>query len=78
MAADRSEDWGKTTYRTFLRGHIHHKELKEHPGCLVESFRSIAAKDAWHNNAGYRARRAMELILLNYEGGEHGRRIVYV
>ena len=78
MAADQPEAWGSSVYRTFFRGHIHHKEVKEHPGCIVESFRSIAAKDSWHNASGYRAGRAMECIIFRESGGEHGRRIVNI
>jgi hypothetical protein len=78
MAADKSKEWGEAVYRVFFRGHIHHKELKEYAGCLVESFRSIAAKDSWHNASGYRAGRAMEAIIFNRDGGEHGRRTVNV
>lgn len=78
MASDMPEAWGDSSYRVFIRGHIHHKEVKEHPGCIVESFRSIAAKDSWHNGAGYRSSRAMEAIVYDYEGGEHGRHIVYI
>ena len=78
MAADQAAAWGETDHRVFLYGHIHHKTVKEHPGCIVESFRSIAAKDSWHNGAGYRAGRAMECIIFDKDGGEHGRRTVNV
>lgn len=78
MAADMPEAWGETIHRTFFTGHIHHKQVKEHPGCIVESFRSIAAKDSWHNGAGYRAGRAMEAIIFHKDGGEHGRRTVNI
>lgn len=78
MATDKPEEWGDAMYRTFLYGHIHHKQVKEHPGCITESFRSIAAKDAWHNRSGYRSSRAMEAIILSKDGGEHGRRTVNI
>jgi hypothetical protein len=78
MATDMPEAWGDALYRTFFMGHIHHKTMKEHPGCIVESFRSIAAKDSWHNGAGYRAGRAMEAIIFHKDGGEHGRRTVNI
>ena len=78
MATDKPEEWGASLYRLFLTGHIHHKTVKEHPGCTVESFRSIAAKDSWHNGAGYRARRSMECIILDADGGEYGRNVVNI
>lgn len=78
MAADQAVAWGQTIHRHFLRGHIHHKEVKEYTGCTVESFRSIAAKDNWHNASGYRAGRGMECIVYDQDGGEYGRRIVNI
>ena len=78
MATDRAVDWGKTTYRTFWTGHTHHKEVKEHPGCIVETFRAITAPDAWTHKSGYRSSRTMECVILSRSGGEHGRRIVNI
>lgn len=78
MATDMPKEWGNSIFRTMLMGHIHHRTVKEHPGCTVESFRSVAAKDSWHNGAGYRAGRGMECIIYHKDGGEHGRRIVNI
>lgn len=70
MATDRPEAWGRTKYRHFYHGHIHHDSVKELPGCMVESFRTLAAKDAWHTSAGYRAGRDMRVIVHHKEFGE--------
>lgn len=78
MATDKPKEWGKALYRHFMYGHIHHKVVKEHAGCMTESFRSIATKDSWHNSKGYRAGRAMEAIVYHEDGGEHSRQIVHV
>ena len=78
MATDKAQDWGKTTYRTFWTGHTHHKEVKEHPGCITETFRAITAPDAWTHKSGYRSSRTMECIIFKASGGEHGRRIVHI
>lgn len=78
MATDKPTEWGDSLYRHFLYGHIHHKTVKEHAGCITESFRSIATKDSWHNSKGYRAGRAMEMIIYDVDGGEHGRRTVNI
>ena len=78
MAADKPKEWGETLYRHFMYGHIHHKVVKEHAGCVTEAFRSIATKDSWHNSKGYRAGRAMEAIVYHEDGGEHSRQIVHV
>ncbi len=73
MACDVPLDWGATSFRYFLVGHVHHDEIKEFPGCTVESFRTLAAKDAWHAGKGYRSGRDMRCIILHRQYGEIGR-----
>lgn len=70
MACDRAEDWGQTLYRYWLTGHVHHDSLKEYPGVTVESFGTLAPKDAWHAAAGYRSDQDMKLIVMHREHGE--------
>jgi hypothetical protein len=70
MAFDRASDWGETRYRYWYLGHVHHQTAKEFPGCIVEQFRTLAARDAWHAGKGYRAGRDMCLIVLHKEYGE--------
>jgi len=76
MAAERPQDWGGTIHRFWYCGHIHHSVKKEMRGCVVESFRTLAARDAWAANAGYRSGRDMNRITLHEEYGEIGREIV--
>lgn len=73
MACDRAADWGATKHRYFYVGHVHHDEIKEFPGVTVESFRTLAAKDAWHAGKGYRSGRDMRCIILHKKYGEIGR-----
>lgn len=70
MAADRPDDWGQSSHRYWLCGHIHHWTAKEHPGVIVETFRTLAAKDAWHAAKGYRSGRDMNVITYHREYGE--------
>lgn len=71
MATDRAKDWGNTDFRYWYCGHIHHKFVdKEHPGVMVETFRTLAARDAWHSGKGYRAGRDMNLIIHHKKYGE--------
>lgn len=70
MATDRKEDWGATEHRVWHCGHIHHKTLKEHPGCDVETHRTLAGTDAWHAGKGYRSKRDMSMIVYHIELGE--------
>jgi len=70
MATDRPEDWGATKFRYWYTGHIHVRKVFELPGCVVESFRTLAAKDAWTAGAGYRSGRDMCAVVLHKEFGE--------
>lgn len=69
MAHDRAKDWGETLHRYFYCGHVHHDSLKEVPGVIIETFRTLAARDAWHNAAGYRAGRDLKLDVIHRERG---------
>lgn len=70
MACDRAEDWGQTRHRYWLCGHVHHSSVKEFPGVTVETFRTLAASDAYAAGHGYRAGRDMRLIVMHREHGE--------
>lgn len=70
MASDQPEAWGRTRHRYWYCGHIHHTSKTELRGAVVESFRTLAAKDAWHAAQGYRSGRDMYVIVLDAEHGE--------
>lgn len=70
MAADRAKDWGDTAHRYWYTGHIHSKQVHEYPGVICESFRTLAAKDAYAAGYGYRAGRDMECIVHHRVYGE--------
>lgn len=70
MACDWPEMWGSTRFRYGMLGHVHHDEVKEFPGVKCESFRTLAARDAWHAGMGYRAGRDMRLIVMHKDFGE--------
>jgi len=53
MQIEAAEDWGKTTFREFHLGHIHHEEAKEKGGVVIRNIGSITAVDAWHKNTGF-------------------------
>jgi hypothetical protein len=76
MAADQPEAWGRTTYRYWYLGHVHHQSVFEFPGCVVETFNTLAAKDAYATAGGWRSRENMKAILLHKEHGEVGRNTV--
>lgn len=70
MACDRAEDWGQTKHRYWYCGHVHHSSVKEFPGVTVETFRTLAASDAYAAGNGYRAGRDMRAIILHRDHGE--------
>lgn len=78
MAAERPEEWGRTRHRVWYVGHVHHQVVKEHRGCRVESFRTLAARDGWHAGEGYVAGRDAHRIVLHKTRGEVERAIVNV
>ncbi|MEK9723559.1 MAG: LysR family transcriptional regulator [Rhodospirillaceae bacterium] len=69
MAHDVPKLWGETRHRFWYVGHVHHTQVKEVPGCTVESFRTLAPRDAWHNAKGYRSGRDMVCDVLHRKWG---------
>ena len=69
MAADQAKLWGLSEYRHWLTGHIHHDTLKEYAGVVVESFRTLAAKDAYAAWGGYRSRQDSKCLVVSKDGG---------
>ena len=76
MSVDQKENWSETDNRYWYTGHIHHQSVKEFENCVVETFRTLAGKDAWHTGAGYRSGRDMKCIVLHKEFGEIQRHTV--
>ena len=70
MACDRPEDWGATKHRYWYTGHVHSQNVREFPGVICESFRTLAAKDSYAAGYGYRAGRDMVCIVHHKEHGE--------
>jgi hypothetical protein len=73
MATDVPQDWAAATWRVWHCGHFHHDQLKDHPGCTVETHRTLATNDAWHKHSGYRSGRDMKAIIYDREHGEVSR-----
>lgn len=69
MATDEAAAWGRTKHRYWYTGHVHHESKKEYPGCVVETFRTLAGRDAWHHGQGYRAGRSMVCDVLHKDHG---------
>lgn len=70
MAKARRADWGETNYHYWLTGHIHHDSKKEPTGCVVESFRTLAAPDAYAAGGGWLSGRDQKAIVYDHQFGE--------
>lgn len=78
MAFDRADDWGETEFRHWYVGHVHHESVKERRGVVIETFRTLAGRDAWHHAAGYRSGRDMRCDVWHREFGLETRHVVPV
>ena len=70
MAHDRPQDWAASEHRYWLTGHTHKRRVEEHGGVLCESFRTLAARDAYATGEGYRSGRDMQAIVFARAYGE--------
>ena len=75
MAVDAPDLWQASQHghRVWFVGHVHHKDIKDHPGVTVEYVRTLAAPDIWSHGAGYRSKRSMEAVTYHREDGEDER-----
>ncbi len=62
MATDVPEKWGAASFRYWNTGHVHHWATKELRGCVVDTHRTLAGRDAWHHHSGYRSGRALKAV----------------
>ena len=76
MANEQAQAWGRTTHRFWHVGHVHHDYRAEVDGIPVESHRTLAPKDAYHEAAGYLAGRDLKRITYHRRGGEVSRETV--
>lgn len=77
MAADRKEDWGCTTHRYWYCGHVHHDSLIETKGgTIVETHRTLAGKDKFAAESGYRSGRDMKCDVFHLEQGRIQRNVI--
>lgn len=63
-------DTSKIEFGHWITGHIHHDSKKDYGQITFEAFRTLAAKDAYHAGAGYRALRDMQAVTYDVDYGE--------
>ena len=76
MATDVPELWAQTTERVWRTGHVHHESVKEYSGCKVITYRTLAPKDSWHNESGYRSNRDMRCTIYHKDTGKVSMNVV--
>lgn len=72
IAARQPVMWGETTHRVVWTGHIHHEQVRDYPGCTVESMRVLPPNDAYSHLMGHQAQRGMKSVVFRRQGGEIG------
>jgi len=73
MPRDEPVMWGQTRHRRWLTGHIHTRnEIELQDGSVARSYRTLAARDAWHASEGYHAGRDMRRETYHVRWGERG------
>jgi hypothetical protein len=72
MAVDAPAMWLASEHgsRVWFVGHVHHKDVKDHPGVTVEYCRTLAAPDIWSHASGYRSKRSIEAVTYHRQDGE--------
>jgi hypothetical protein len=78
MAVSRRDDWAAADFRHYYFGHIHHETAKEVGDVRVESFQTIASKDAFSHSHGFNSGRSLTSITLHAQDGEIGRHRVNI
>ncbi len=73
MATDQPVLWGATKFHYIHTGHEHHERIKEHPGAIVETHRTVAASDGWHGWKGYRSGKSLYAVTYHRTEGEISR-----
>jgi len=77
MTSDFRKDFGETEFHYIDVGHVHHHFVsREHPSVVIESWNHLAASDKWAHDSGYRARKAISVVLRSKTYGEIGRRLL--
>lgn len=77
MASDYRQDWGEAEFRYIDVGHLHHKmAVKEDAGCTLEMWNTLAGRDKWHHDGGYRSQQSITRVDRSKTYGEVGRRVL--
>ncbi len=79
MQSEVPEMWGRTKYREWHIGHLHHRQTREHNGFTIEVLPSISGTDKYHYESGYiGALQRSVCMIWNYEKGKEIERYINI
>lgn len=78
MQNDERRAFAATENHYWHVGHFHHADRKEYADCIVEVHNTLAARDAYAHNGGWRSKRSAVCIIYDKHKGEDGRFYAYV
>lgn len=70
--------WGECKWRRCFTGHLHHRQVDEFPGLEIERLQTLAAREAYANEAGYRHKSGAVQITFHRTKGERLRQRVFI
>ena len=73
MADEWAEMWGRTRFRYYFTGHLHHLKQLDVGGVQVEQLRAVAPRDAYAASHSYSSRSEMQAITYHKDSGEISR-----
>ena len=73
MADEWSTMWGRTRFRYYFTGHMHHTKMQDVGGVQVEQLRAVAPRDAYAASHSYSSRSEMQAITYHRDSGEVSR-----
>tara|TARA_R110000796_G_scaffold21207_4_gene62527 strand:- start:1158 stop:2345 length:1188 start_codon:yes stop_codon:yes gene_type:complete len=77
MANDYRQDWGDTEFHYIDVGHLHHKtRTNEDGGATIEMWNTLAPRDKYGNDGGWRAHQSITRVDRSMRYGEVGRRVL--
>jgi hypothetical protein len=73
MSNEAREAWGRTVFRYFFNGHLHHETTRELDGIQTFQLPSLASADRWHVKKGFNnSRRAIHAHKVTFDRGIDG------
>lgn len=73
MAHEWSDMWGRTKWRYYFTGHLHHSKMQDVGGVQVEQLRAVTSRDKYAASHGYVGSPQMQAITYHKDMGEKSR-----